>query len=808
MSSFWDDLRFAVRSYRRRASLTALLLVTLALGIGGTTAIFSLLYGVVLDPLPYEEADRIVRVWPARSRGLSKELLVQLQREAISYEALAAVSESSFSLVRDGRSTMAYGPTVTADYLRILRATTTVGRGFEPGDDRRGPRHAVLSWSFWQQVYGGDPSVVGRTATLNGIRHVVVGVAERGFETPLGDFDLITTHVVEPDEADWDGNYLDIVGRLAEGVTVEQADAELRALALRWAYQAGVSAEWAASSSVITLHESMVGDVRPSLLLLTGATGFLLLIVVANVMNLLLARALAREREMSLRQALGASRGRLARQLVTESVLLALLGGALGLVFATFAARVLVGILPPDLPRLEHAGIVPEVLVAALALALCTGVVVGLAPALIVARRDLRAGLGGAGRQSVPSHSRRWVRSSLVVCEVTLAFVLLAGAGVLVRSFWLTLQVDPGFDSRNLVVFTVLPGPDSWDTPGELDDYYERLREKLAALPGVDGSAILHAVPVADSGWVMATYPADDPPLDGNLAPLARWRPIGAEYLRTAGVGLLAGRGFATTDTAESEPVVIVNETLARAYLSDTEPLDRILGRSFRISFEGPVDLRVVGVVQDVKILGLRAGAPRAAYRPFPQSTPVLHRIGVDQRSVMVRSPLPVESLDSMLRAAVADVDPLANVLDLEPMSRVVGESLARSRAIMLLLTGFAVMALVLGAIGIYGVMGHSVRERNREMGIRLALGAERLSLIATVMGSGLKLVFIGLGVGGACALALNRLLASELFEVGPADPMSLLAAGGTLLGAATLSIWLPARRAGRVDPVEALRAE
>lgn len=800
-----QDLSFAVRSFARRRSLTLLLLVTLVLGIGGTTSVFSLLYGIVLAPLAYDESDQLVRVWPSMSESVSKETFERVEAESESYASLAAWALRTFQLQESGRADIAEGPQVTADYFRALRANAAVGRLFEAGDDRHGPRYAVLSWGFWQQRFGGDDEVVGRELTIDGESFLVAGVVERGFQAPFGPFDLATTLLMEPDQEDYRNvGRLNVLARLAPGVAVNEANAELRAISQRWASEARIPQEWAESATVVSLHDSVVGTAQANLFQLFGAAVLIFLVVIANVVNLLLARALAREREIGLRSALGASRRRLVRQLLTETMFLVGAGGVLAVGLSAGLVRGLKAILPPTLPRLDQVGLVPEVLLAALGLTVVTGLVVGVAPALAIVRRERRTGLGGWARGAGPGHSR--LRSALVVAEVTLAVVLLAGAGVLIKSFWFTVQVDPGFDVAGTEQFNLLPGQQSWATSAEIDDYYAQLQDRLRALPGVDAVATVLAIPMVRTGYDLPVWRGADPPIDGTLPPSTRWRPVSADYFQTAGVRLLAGRRFDEQDTAESEAVAVLNRSAVRRYYGPDAPLDAALGD---IIASVGYRARVVGVVEDVKMLGLRQPPPEAFYEPLPQANRRVHRFGfLHNRSMLVRTDLPPEIVEPSLRAAVAGHDPLASIMGLEPMGRVIAASLAQSRAVMVLLAGFALMALILGAIGVYGVMGYTVTERSREMGVRLALGAEVSSVVGTVMGTGLKLVGFGVLLGGLLGVGLAGLLASELFEVEPADPLSFAVAAITIFAVATIAVLVPARRAGRIDPVDVLRSE
>lgn len=630
IDSFAQDLRFAWRSLLRRPATSALLLVTLALGIGASAAIWSVLYGIVLSPLAYDRPEEIVQVWPARSQGMSTELLVKLQEESTSYDGLAAWTEEAFKLAMDDRAEMVYGPKVTADFFHVLGGRTMLGRPFEAGDDRDGVRRVLLSHDFWQRQLGDDASVLGRDLTLSDTHFRVVGVLEPGFEIPRqGRFDVVVDHQVDPEAIDFGHFYLDVIARLKPGVSV--AEAEFRQLALRWADESGTSPEAMATASVVSLHEFLVGDVRPALLLLFGAVGFIVLIVVANVAHLLLGRVLGRRTELRVRFALGASRGRVVRQLLTESTFLALLGGILGGLAAGVLGPHLLALLPQDLPRLGEIRLGVPVFAFAALVTLAIGLAVGLVPAIDATRRRARNGMTSRSASAGPSRHR--LRASLVVAEVTLSVVLLAGAGVLVKSFWHTLQVDPGFEPTGLVHLTVLPGESSWPSSDAVDRYYEGLADAVRAVPGVTRAAMTHAVPVVNGGWVMGTYPSANPPAEGEVTSLARWRPISPGYFETAGIELVAGRPFTAEDRLGAEPVALLNVSAATGLFGGVR---KALGDTIRIGIEGQDDIRVVGIVEDVRILGLREDAPRTAYRPYPPGQP---RASPHQRPPSVAGP-------------------------------------------------------------------------------------------------------------------------------------------------------------------------
>jgi putative ABC transport system permease protein len=491
------------------------------------------------------------------------------------------------------------------------------------------------------------------------------------------------------------------------------------------------------------------------------------------------------------------------KQLLTESTLLAVVGGGMGVIAAVVGVESLVGVLPPDTPRLSHVSVSPAVLGFTTSLTLLTGVLAGIVPALNAFRTSLSAGVGASDRGGT-SASRRRLRSALVIGEVTMAVVLLVGAGVLVKSFWQTMQVDPGFEAKGMIHFRMIPGADNWESAEELEQYYAGLREELRALPGITAVSTIHAVPVLNTGWRSRIYTVGNEPAADERTTMANWRPITPEYFSTAGMTLVAGRPFDDGDVFESESVGIINQTAARTLFGEDDPI----GQNIVFRMEGSAPIRVVGIVTDVRIGGLEQQAPLVTYRPYRQAGRALLNFGQQSRSMVVRSDLPTSQIVQQVRAVVRDVDPMANVVRFESMEDTLSESLAERRGVMVLLVLFAATALLLGAVGIYGVMGYTVGERSRELSIRFALGASRSGVLTEVLLGGLKLTVIGLLVGGGMAAWLTRYLSSQLNGVSPTDPIAFGMAGSLLIVVALVAAYVPARRAAACDPIDAMRAE
>lgn len=796
------DIRHALRSLRRQPTLVAVVLTTMAFGIGASTVVFTLVDAIVLRALPYDHPDRLAWVWPAQVQGTSAATLEWLQRDSRSYQSIASWTEGSYKFVHDDRAEIVNGPLVSAEFLNVLGARPVMGRSLQAGDDKYGDRVVVLSHEYWQRGFGADPNIVGRTMELEGTVYTIVGVIEPEFDYLQRDVDVVVPLLAESAQQDYGANYLSLVARLAPGASVESASDELLALATARAEAQGTTTQFAQTASVSSLRDALIGNLDVTLFMLLGAVGLMMLIVVANVANLLLVRAIGRERETALRLALGAHWGAVTRLLLTESGLLAGAGGLLGIATAFAGVKFLAGILPIATPRVAGASIDVRILGFSLAVTLVTGLVIGLFPAITALGTDIRTRIGTGNRSAGVRRHR--IKSVLVAGEVALAVVLLMGAGLLIRSFRATLDIDPGFRLQGLSHFEIDPGTEDFDSGEALNAYYRRIKERVAALPGVASVALVHAVPIRNPGWRMGVYAEDNPRAPGDPVILSNWRPVSTEYLETAGLTLKSGRWFTTDDRAGGEQVAVLNETAATTLFGDGNPV----GRRVVMGFDTPDPMRVIGVIQDVRIRGLRQSPPLALYRPYAQTSDMMESRTFINRSVMIRSDLDVASLIRPVEEALSELDPLASVLRVESMDAVLADSLAEARTVMWLLTGFAGVALLLGAIGIYGVLAQAVGERSRELSIRLALGAPRQSLVAMVVTEGMKLTAIGFLAGGALSWWLTRFIEGQLFDIGRHDASTMLASGMVLVFAALLAAYLPARRAGTVDPMELLKGE
>jgi predicted permease len=803
------DVRFGIRMLRRNRGFAAVAIVTLALGIGANTAMFSVLNAVVLRALPFPDPGRLVALQGrqgARILGLGGTSLPDFEdwrREARGFEGLATSSYWTFNLAGRGEPMRILGGRVSGDFFTVLGTPALLGRTLEPADDRaEAPAVIVLAHGLWTRAFAGDPHVLGTTLTLNGVPHVVVGVMPPGFAFPSPDQEMWGALSTEMSGAPRDARFLLTLGRLAQRATVADAQASLDVVAARLAAaHAGTNRGWGAH--VVPLHEALFGSVRPALLMLAGAVGFVLLIACANVSNLLLARAAFRRRELAIRAALGASGARLARQLVAENLVLAAGGGALGLALAQLAVVMVRRLGPQDVPRLEEVSLDPAVLAFTCAVSAATGIVLGLLPALPAARGGLRPALSDADRAATAARSR--LRRGLVVAETALALTLLVGGGLLVRSFHNLMAVPLGFDAPRLVSGTVLLAPPRYRGLAEQRAFVHDVLASAQELPGVVGAAMTSQMPL-EAGPVRLKFAVEGRPVDRADAPSASYRAVSPSYFRTLGIPLRAGRPPADSDTAEAPPVVVVNEVMAARSWPGESPLGR------RIAWIPEADPAqgaarwhtVVGVVGDVRSEGLHVPEGPAAYVPFPQ-----RQLGfVRSASFVVRTVGDPAAAVAALRGAIRRVDPEQPVFNVGPVDAVVARSVAGRRFVTVLLEVFAGLAFALAVIGIYGLLSYTVGQRTREIGIRMALGAPRRRVFGLVVGDGLGLALAGVALGLPLAVLLARALGNLLFGVAPWDPATLALVSLGLAGSAVLACAVPARRALRVDPVVALRHE
>ena len=806
MGNLSQDIRYAIRLLLKRPGFSAIAILGLALGIGANTAIFSVVNAVLLRPLPFKESDKLVWFWEVQPRldraPFSPADFLDYQAQNQSFEEVTSFCWMSFSLTGGDQPERITGAVVSANFFSVLRAAPAQGRAFLPEDGAAGAaRVAVVSHGFWQKRSGGDPDLIGKALTLSGESATIIGIMPPDFKYPERaelwvnprqivpePFSTFTDNVVTMRGT----HYLSVMGRLKPGVTLSQAQADIDTVV------AGLQQQHNSNHFVhlVTMHERVIGDTRPVLLVLLGAVGFVLLIACANVANLMLARATSRAKEIAIRTALGASRGRVIRQLLTESLLLGAAGGAVGLLLGYWGVDLIVAVSPPDTPRLAEIGMDRQVLLFTLAISLLTGLLFGLAPALQASKPDLNDALKEGGRGGSDGGRLSRMRGVLVVAEVALSLVVLIGAGLLVKSFFRLQDVKPGFDPANLLIFSVsLPGKDYGEAAARRQ-FWEQLIHRLESLPGVEGVALANDLPI--QGDDTTSYPT----IDGRDAAKADDRflmgrhVINAEYFKALGVPLLKGREFTSSDTDGAPRVTIINETAARRIWPDEDAI----GKRLKFGDQNSPWLEVVGVVADVKHNGLDAAPSLETYSPYLQET-------YPYMSITVRAADPT-SLVAAVRAEVQAINKDQPIHGVTTMDKMLSESVAPRRFSMVLFALFAAVAMLLAAVGIYGVMSYAVTQRTREIGIRMALGANHKDVVGMIVAQGMKPAVLGIVLGFGAAFLLTRLMASLLYGVSATDPLTFAAISILLAAVALLANYVPARRAAKVDPMIALRYE
>jgi putative ABC transport system permease protein len=813
MKAFWQDVRYGFRVLSKSPGFTIVAVFVTALGIGANTAIFSVVNAVLLRPLPFKEPDRLVLVREHLPKlygppvNLSGAEFLDYREGSNVFSQTAGFTDSKVNLTGAGEPQRVQAARVSASFFPTLGVAPALGRNFSAEEDQPGRNDVViLSNALWRGQFGGDPSIVGQTVRMDGRPFTVVGVMPPSFEFPYRDelmdaeaelwVPLALTDREKQGRADsFDFRF---VGRLKPGVTLAQAQADIGTIAarMRREHPDVYSGNLEMTASVVPLKEKIVGRVRPLLLILFGAVGLVLLISCANVANLLLARAAARQKEIALRSVLGAGSLRLVRQLLTESLLLALLSGAFGLLIAVWAVALIVRFGPRDVPRLQDVGLDTTVLVFTLLASLLTGVLFGIAPAIHGARLNLSDALKQtAGRASGGRESKR-LRGLLVVFETAAAVVLLVSAGLLVNSFVRLMRVPPGFDPEGVIVArTALPAT-RYPKEEQNKAAYRQILARLAATPGVKSAGVATYLPLAGD-WgigfrVEGAGEGEFHSADGT------W--VSNDYLGTMGIRLLKGRGFTDDDREDTPPVVIVNETLARTYFPGGEAVGKRVQWG---GWPGAQWLTVVGVVNDVKVSALDAATQPMIYMPIfqiPRARPNV--------IFVARTDSSPAALAASMREAITSVDRELPAYDIRTMNDVVSESVAQRRFSTVLLSVFGATALLLAAVGVFGVMSYTVTQRTQEIGIRMALGARGRDVLRMVVGQGMRLGLAGVAVGVVAALGLTRLLAGLLFGVRPSDPLTFAAAALVITAVALLACYVPARRATKVDPTVALRYE
>ena len=809
-----SDLRYAFRQLIKAPSFTIVAILTLALGIGACTAIFSVVDTVLLRPLDYPNADRLVTIrenqlpkFPEFS--VSPPNYLDWEKQTKSYESLAAYTGATLNLTGEGEPQRLIGVKATAHYFDVYGVKPILGRMLLPEEDALGKNHVVvLSYGFWQRVFGGARDVVGRSVQLNDEPYQIVGVAPDGFDASgwpnitrnagATKVDVWTPMAFKPEETANDrrgSHYLVAVGRLKTGVTFAQARAELEMIATQLAKQYPDSNKgW--GIFMMPLQDYSVRDVKPALYTLLGAVGCILLIACANLANLLLARATARHREISIRAALGASRGRLIRQLLTESVMLALGGGVAGVVLAKWGLDALLALAPTNLPRSGEIRLDSGILLFSLGLSIATGLLFGLAPAWLAARTDVNEALKQGTRGSTEGGVRGRLRGALVVSEVAVALVLLGGAGLLARSFVQLARVDPGFIPENATTMRVSLPQNKYSTPEQRTAFAGALMERVKELPGVQAVGLTDAMPLVGD-YVLGFNIEGRPAIDRSELPRLNHSVVTPDYFRAMGIRLVRGRVFTPQDDAKAPRVCLINETLARQFFPSEDPIGK------RINITTGIDAwrEIVGIVGDIKQHGVDQTTTNQAYEPFAQ-------ISYSSLIVVIRTKGSAAPLLGALRAAVHAVDKDQAVGAIRPLEDIVADTIARQRFAMTLLTVFSAVALVLAAVGIYGVMAYNVVQRTGEFGIRMALGAQQGDVLRLVLAQGGKLIGLGLGIGLLATLGASRAMGSMLFNTSAYDPLTLSSITLLLTAVALIACFFPANRATKVNPIEALRAE
>ena len=815
MNGLWQDVRYGFRQLRKSPGFAAVAVITLALGIGANTAIFSVVNGVLLRPLAFRDPDRLVRIWhtpPQRSFpgiptfAVSPANYLDWQTQNHVFEQVSVAGYHGFTLSGVDKPEQLEGSGVSANFFSTLGVQPMLGRVFTQDEDQPGHSNVVvLSHRFWQEHFGGNRDIVGRNISLDGESYLVAGVMPPNFRQP--DFAQMWTPMA------WTGQEkavrgihdYTVIARLRPGVDVKQAQAEMNTISNRLEQQYPADDKgWGAV--VIPLHDDLVSDVRPALLVLLGAVGFILLIACVNVVNLSLAKTFSRQKEIAIRTALGATSARVVRQILVESVLMALCGGLLGLTYAHFGVRLIMAFLADKLPHSVDVSLDLKVLCFTLLISVVAGILAGVLPALQLSRSNVNEALKqGFGRTDTDSTGNR-TRSVLVVVEVSLSLMLLIGAGLLIRSFQRLREVDPGFDTHGVLTETIGVSRSKFAQPEQQVAFFERVLQRVRSLPGVVSAGVVDSVPLGGGGSHQPIAVEGYPALPMSEQPEVDVRVISAGYVSALHIPILRGRDFNDSDRVDSPGTVLISASLAHQFW----PTENPVGKHITLTFFPGISREVVGVIGDVKDDGLDQNRPPAAlYVPLPHLRP---STGDAWRSfpltLVVRSSSNPAGVVSAVSAAVREIDREVPIRDVLTMDDLVANSLTQQRFNLLLLGAFAALALLLAAIGIYSVLSYSVRRRIQEIGVRLALGATLSDIFRMVVVEGMKPALLGVTLGAVGALALGRVMASFVYGIKPTDPLTFVAVAITLALVALLASVVPAFRAARVDPMAALRYE
>lgn len=806
----WQDLRYAARILRKSPAFTTVVVLTLALGIGANTAIFSVVYAVLLRPLPYARPSQLVFVPEAKPEagisglGMAYPTFSELRDHNRVFSGIAGLGGHSLVLTGSGEPAEVSTVVVTSDFFSVLAAEPLLGRVFNAEDSQRGAVPlVVLSENLWRSRFGAEAGIIGSSVTLDMRPYTVIGVMPASFHTPflnqanqvwipLAQDPLFSVWMTRPPQEHW----MAVIARVRPDISFDQVKAELGTISSRLAGEFPAEKGW--QIRIEPLQQTIIGDAKLPLLLLLGAVGLVLLIACANIANLLLSRATSRSREVAIRIALGAGRRRIARQLLTECAILGVLGGVIGILVAYWGVATLAPLLPSSLPKFHSIRVDSWVLVFAFALSLATSLAFGLAPVLSAARSDPHKELGEGARAGESAGPRR-ARAFLAVGEIALAMVLLTGAGLLIRSFAQLTSVNPGFEPNHVVKAMVSLPQFQYATPKQWAAFSEELMTRLQAQPGMQDSAIAGPLPIVDCCVTLSFQIVGNPPPQAGAADTANYVPASPQYFSVMGIPLLRGRLFNESDSSSSVPVALISEALAKHYFPNEDPLGRHL--MFGFPANGIVSREIVGIVGDIHDVSLGKQPGPILYVPYAQAP-------LYGGEVVVKSTLSTSAVVSTIRTVTQGIDKNLPVTDIAALPDVLTASVAQPRFRTLLLGLFSVIALILAAVGIFGVISYSVSRRTHELGIRMALGAQPGSVLSMILRETLALTLIGIAVGVPCAVATARLIAHLLFNVTPYDPVTLALVPLVLVAAALLACYIPARRAARVDPMVALRHE
>jgi putative ABC transport system permease protein len=813
MEMFWQDIRYGVRMLLKAPSISIVATIALALGIGANTAIFSVVNSVLLRPLPFANSEQLMNIWETDSvRGTQRGSasypnFADWREQNHVFEHVSTYRNSDFIMTGRGESTRLQGAVVNADLFPLLGVTPLIGRGFLPAEDNPGEsgRVVLLSQSLFHKRFNSDPNIVNQSMVLDGKNYTIVGVMPGAFQFPVQNdpVELWTTVAVdregeEPITQERGAHYMQVIARLKPGVSKEQAQAEMTAIGSRLEQQYP-DKNLHRNIRVQPTLEALVGDVRPALLILLGAVGFVLLIACANVANLLLARAMSRHKEMAIRSALGASRMRVVRQLLTESVLLSLAGGLLGLVLAVWWSDLLVALGKENIPRAMQVGLDWRVLGFTLLVSVLTGIVFGLVPAMHSSKTELTESLKEGGRSGAEGARRNHIRGVLVVGELAIAVVLLVGAGLLIQSLWRLRQVNPGFESQNLLTF-VVGIPDVRYPTNKQAQFYRDLIERIEKLPGVRSTSSVIPLPLGGDDFSISFETEGRPLAKGDL-PSADFFDVQVGYFKTLGISILKGRDFTERDNKQGPPVIIVNQAFARKFFPNEEAVGKRIKPGISTDTDDPAMREIIGVVSDIRNRNLSSDLRPGYYLPAAQ-------VPFSQMTLVVRTTNDPHSVITAVQNEVHAMDSELPIFNVKTMDEYISATVAGPRFNATLLVIFAGVALILTIVGLYGVMSYSVAQRTNEIGIRMALGAQTSDVLRLIVSQGFKLVLIGLGIGLIGAFALTRVIASLLFGVTTKDPLTFAAVAVLLALVALLACYIPARRATRLDPLHALRYE